>query len=144
MTDVVDFNKVFNDSYEFVLEHEYVFYERFYENFLNTSPRVKEAFQHTNIDRQKRMLHGSIVHMINFSVTKVASQNLIKVAESHKFTHSIDDDLYQYFLNAFITTLKQTYPQFNNECEVAWRITLAPGIEFMKHITETVCELEIP
>ena len=134
MNEAVDFNEIFNDSYSFILEHEAVFYNTFYELFLDSSPRVREIFKNTNIDLQKKILHGSIVNIINFSVSKIASSKLIALAHQHKNDLHIDDELYDLFIDTFLKALEKTYPKYNKGCEVAWRVSLAPGVEFMKHM----------
>ncbi len=61
-----DFNELFNDSYEFVLNNSDEFFDRFIANFINSSPLVKEAFRHTDMDNQKSMLEKAITHMVIF------------------------------------------------------------------------------
>ena len=130
----LDFNELFNDSYEYVLNNSDEFFDRFYLNFINSSPLVKAAFHNTNMDNQKRMLKTAITHMVIFFTSKKANQYLITIAAMHKDNYGINIKLYETFISSLIDTLEEFDPKFNNQTAVAWRITLAPGIEFMKHI----------
>ena len=130
----LDFNELFNDSYEYVLANSDEFFNLFYGNFINSSPLIKTAFRHTNMDNQKSMLKKAITHMVMFFTHKNASQYLISTAAAHKKNNDIATSLYENFIDTLIITLEGFDPNFNNQTAVAWRITLAPGIEFMKHI----------
>ena len=130
-----DFNELFNDSYEFVLNNSDEFFDRFITTFINSSPLIKEAFRNTDMDNQKSMLKKAITHMVIFFTTKRASPYLIAISKAHINTHNIAPHLYENFINTLISTLDEIEPHFSNETAVAWRITLAPGIEFMKHMS---------
>lgn len=130
----LDFNELFNDSYEYVQNNSEEFFDLFYNNFINSSPQVKEVFRNTNMANQKTMLKTAITHMVMFFTSKRASQYLITTATAHKNSYQISTTLYEDFLNTLILTLESFDPNFNNQTAVAWRVTLAPGIEFMKHI----------
>ena len=49
----IDFNALFNDSYEFVLNSEDDFYDAFYTKFIAASPEIAQAFRHTDMENQK-------------------------------------------------------------------------------------------
>lgn len=133
MNDEIDFNEVFNDSFEFVLNNSTEFYELFYTNFVNSSPLVKKAFKNTDMDKQSLMLKTAIVNLVNFVASKKADKYLVLIARRHH-NLNIEFDLYDLFMHSLLATLDQLYPKFNSECAAAWRITLAPGFEFMKHV----------
>ena len=130
----LDFNELFNDSYEYVQNNNREFFDLFYLNFTNSSPLIEKAFKNTNMENQKAMLETAITHMVMFFTSKRASKYLIDTASLHKERYQIDFILYELFLDSLINTLEKFDPNFNNQTAVAWRITLAPGIEFMKHI----------
>lgn len=130
----LDFNQLFNDSYEYVLANSDEFFDLFYGNFMSSSPLIEKAFRHTNMENQKSMLKKAITHMVMFFTHKTASQYLISTAAAHKENNDIAISLYENFIHTLIITLENFDPEFNNQTAVAWRITLAPGIEFMKHI----------
>ncbi|MBW8186261.1 globin [Shewanella nanhaiensis] len=134
MSTEIDFNEIFNNSYDFIARNEDLFYKTFYEVFINSCPQVKMAFKHTDMVKQNEMVRESFGYMICFFVTKVADEHLIKLAKDHKDKFHVDSELYTVFVNSVLAALEKIYPRYNNECAVAWRITMAPGIEFMKHI----------
>jgi len=136
MYDDIDFNEIFNDSYAAILEDEISFYALFYQNFIKQSPFIKETFSNIDLHSQGKLLNKAIAHLIEFSFTKKADHYLIDLAKSHKSKLHIDNEMYDLFMNALLLSLKQFYPKFNNNCAVAWRILLAPGIELMKHIPD--------
>ncbi len=135
MSKAIDFNEVFNDSYDFVMANDNEFYKQLYENFISSSPLVEVAFKNTDMEKQKDMLRVAISNMVGFFVSKVATEYIISMAHMHK-NLNIKTELFDQFMASLLLTLKQCYPGYNNECAVAWRITMAPGIEFMKHITD--------
>lgn len=132
MPQEIDFNELFNDSYEYILNNDIEFYETFYSYFINTSPKIKEAFKYTDMTIQKKMLKKAIIQVTNFFVSKKAHPILIKLALKHR-DMNINGELYDLFIESFLETLKKTYPYYSEDCSLAWRITLSPGIEFMKH-----------
>lgn len=133
MDSKIDFNEIFNDSYDFVLANDDAFFEEFYRIFIASSDEVRKAFNKTDMERQKDMLRESLATMITFFVTKIADVSLIRVAKLHRITLAISDNLFDLFLNSLLTTLRNLYPRYNALCGLAWRITLAPSMELMKH-----------
>ena len=69
-------------------------------------------------------------------VTKVANDSLIKLAHRHKVELNVSSELYDLFMHSLLTTLSQFYSKFDNKCALAWRITMVPGIELMKHMPD--------
>jgi len=132
----IDFNELFNDSYEFVLNSEDDFYDVFYIKFIAASPEIGEAFKNTDMVNQKLMLRKAVSYMVNFFVTKRARKYFVTIACLHKEQLKIDPALYDIFIDTILETLEVFYPKYNNAVGVSWRITLAPGLEFMKHISE--------
>lgn len=137
MNETIDFNELFNDSYEYIVEDSEIFFSDFYQFFLTTSPEVREAFKNTDMPHQKMMLRGAIVFMINFFVTKTADSNLINIGIRHKEILKIEPHLYELFMDSLLLSLKKNYPRYTEKCGLAWRITLSPGLEFMKHCSKS-------
>ena len=128
----IDFNEEFNDSYEFIRNRKTEFYDLFYEKFFNSSPSIKKTFENTDMNVQKMVLEKAIVYMINFFVTKKANDFLIETAKRH-MALNINNEMYDLFMESLLLTLSEIYPRFSNKCAIAWRITMSPGFEFMKH-----------
>ncbi len=133
MSEIIKFDDIFNDSYDFVMANETQFYEQFYKNFVLSSPLILHAFENTNMAKQNQMLKVAIPNLVGFFVSRVATDYIISMAHMHK-DFNIKYELYDLFIDSLLLTLKNLYPAYNNKCAVAWRITMAPGIEFMKHI----------
>ncbi|MDX2319887.1 MAG: globin [Moritella sp.] len=132
----IDFNELFNDSYGFILTSEDDFYECFYTKFTDASPIIAEVFRNTDMVNQKLMLRKAVSYMVNFFVTKKAREHFVSIACLHKDKLQIDPILYEIFIDTLLATLAEFYPRYNNAVGVSWRITLAPGVEFMKHISK--------
>lgn len=133
MNNPVDFNELFNDSYEHIMKNDEQFFSDFYNLFTSSSPKVRDAFKNTDIHRQRRMLRSAIAYMTNFFVTKIADDYLIKIGKHHKNVLEIEPQFYELFITTLLISLKNNYRHYNEKCGIAWRITLSPGIELMKH-----------
>ena len=56
-----------------------------------------------------------------------------ETANAHsKASLNISPQLYDIWLNAIICTISEQDDQFDSQTKIAWRVALAPGIEFMK------------
>ena len=81
------------------------------------------------------MLRESILYMMMFYSDKTYNPYFVKLARKHK-KMNVTNDMYTSFMESLIIALRQSYPKFDNNCELAWREFFVPGIEFMKHIDE--------
>ncbi len=109
------------------------FFSVFYENFIASSPVAKEKFKDTDLFFQKKMLRDSLIHIAKFSVYKKATAFIQKLAEKHsKDDLDVVPQLYDVWLSSLIDAVREYDSEFDQEVEVAWRIRLAPGIEYMK------------
>lgn len=131
-----DFLEKFNDSYERVLgaladkDH---FFQDFYIEFISRSPEINEKFANTDLNKQARMLKKSLTYMVNFFVNKKSSDYLEEIAWLHSFDkHDIRPNLYEEWTESLIKSVADHDPHFDPDIELAWRIVMAPGIEFMK------------
>lgn len=106
---------------------------RFYDHFVQSSPEVSEKFSNTEMDRQKEMLRDSFNHMLTFSTTRRSGVELEGIAESHSHDRlDVAPRLYDLWLESLITTIRELDPECDKSVEMAWRIVMSPGIEFMK------------
>jgi hemoglobin-like flavoprotein len=131
---------LFNDSFErAVRPHEHEFYDAFYRRFLQMSEEIGSLFSATDLDRQERVLHESMLLMVAFFATKIASPKLQQIARRHgPGDLNIRDDLYDLWLRALVDTVAQYDSEFDNDIALAWRIVLAPGIAFMQGFGRSV------
>ncbi len=105
----------------------------FYELFICDSPEIAGFFADTDMSRQADMLAQSMHEMVEFSTTRVASERLRQVALRHsRRERNVPPELYQKWLASLVAAAREFDPQFNDEVELAWRVVLAPGIEYMK------------
>jgi hemoglobin-like flavoprotein len=131
-----DYLTFFRESYDRAMKGETQrdeFLDAFYETFISRSDEIAAKFARTDMRRQKEMLYRSLQHMVDFSVQRRASENLRKMAERHsKSQLDISPALYDAWLDSLIETAHVFDPLFTEEIELAWRVTLAPGIVYMK------------
>lgn len=128
----MDFDELFNESYNRnVIERADLFFCRFYEIFIDSSAEVREAFKNTDMARQQGMLKDSLHQIKNFALTRKSNNFLEMLAVVHRGT-SIQDNMYDLWLQAIVQTLQEIDPNYKPEEGLAWKIFLSPGIEFMK------------
>ena len=111
------------------------FLERFYEEFINSSPEIAKAFSHTNMERQKAMLNASLYQLMNFygSSDEKAKKHIQDLGAQHgAYGHRIPPHLYDVWLDSLITAVSESDPQFNPSLEAVWREVMSAGIEVMK------------
>lgn len=138
---MIDFEKVFSESYKRVLggstSQENDFFDEFYELFTASSPDVAEKFRHTDMAAQKRMMKQSLIHLLNLFATKRVPDGLTEIARKHsKRGADIPAELYQLWLECLIATVKKTDPRFSDDVELAWRMVCSQGIAFMTFMRE--------
>lgn len=131
-----NYDEVFAASFRRVLgEGAYspAFTDRFYTRFLATSNEVAQRFAHTDMGQQKTMLHDSLVLLVDFNQNRRLSPQMARLAEVHsRKGQDITADLYTLWLSALVNTVKEFDGDFNDEIELAWRLTLAPGIAYLQ------------
>lgn len=139
---VADYNEVLNKGLDFINNNAEIFYLRFLEHFMNSSVAIQEAFENTDIDRQVRMLKLATIEMVIFSAEKKATPHLQQMAEQHRNINSINEVHFEYFIDSIIKALKDLYKGYDESCNIAWRVALTPGIEFMKHYRKASSKTE--
>ncbi|MEE4277972.1 MAG: hypothetical protein V2I82_05835 [Halieaceae bacterium] len=111
------------------------FIDRFYSHFLAASPEVALRFENTNMSRQKTMLHDSFTTLIDFNETRQITPQLRRLGAAHGPHHSdVPPAMYTLWLDSLIRTVGEFDPEFDREVELAWRLTLAPGIAYLQHV----------
>ncbi len=131
------YDKVFAESYIRILgqgAYNPKFVERFYDLFLASSSEIAERFANTDMSRQKTMLHDSFTSLLDFARHKQASPQMEVLARVHgPKAHNIPPKLYELWLDSLLQTVAELDPGFNREVELAWRLTLAPGITYLQY-----------
>ena len=135
-TATVDYEQRFNDSVAKLVgqgAYNVELIEDFYRIFIQKSDAIAALFANTNMSAQKTMLHDSMDTLIEFSRTKQVTPALAKLAKAHgPGGHKIPTYLFDVWLDSLMDALYQQDTEFTAEDELAWRLTLAPGITFIK------------
>ena len=127
-----DFNQLFNDSYERIVAHgSEPFYQRFYEHFVAASPEVADAFANTDMERQYDMLSLSLMQIMSFASDRRSNPYIEKIASLHARLN-ISDNLFSLWAQCLIATVREMDDHYDAQVEIAWRVTIAPGLEFMR------------
>ncbi len=128
-----EIDRIFNHS-RARCEKEDRFLDRFYEKFTATSPEISEKFANTDFTRQKQALALSL-KMISLASKggDEADLYLGYIATRHDRHHlNIKPELYDFWVDTLIDTVRETDSQYDDDVERAWRSTLAYGIDYMK------------
>ncbi|MEX2214038.1 MAG: hypothetical protein WD768_07920 [Phycisphaeraceae bacterium] len=133
---MIDYEKVFADSYKRVLggstSQENAFFDDFYERFIAASPTVAQKFQHVDMTFQKQMLKQSLILLANLFATKRIPDGLREIARKHSSgAADIPPELYQLWLECLLATVKKADPRYGDDVELAWRMISSQGIAFM-------------
>jgi hemoglobin-like flavoprotein len=125
--------KVYDDSLRRCNARE-GFLDRFYENFLSSSPAVREKFARTDFERQKRALRASLHLMVLAAEDQGGGPEkyLRDLAFSHsKAGYDIGSGLYDLWLDSILKTVKEFDPQFGPDIEKAWESVMMVGIDYL-------------
>jgi hemoglobin-like flavoprotein len=128
----LDFSRLFNSSFERLSADDInEFYRRFYTVFVAASPQVKAVFAQTDMDRQVDMLKLSLMQMVAFAANRCSNDYLNRVASKHAQL-GIDASLFSLWEECLLQVVRERDPQYDARVELAWRVTLAPGLAFMR------------
>lgn len=109
--------------------------DNFYRIFFTKSDVVAQLFANTNMSAQKTMLHDSLESLIDFSRAKKITPALEKIAQVHGRTKSnVPLYLFDIWLDSLMEAFYQQDASFSVEDELAWRLTLSPGITYIKFV----------
>jgi truncated hemoglobin YjbI len=132
---VVDYVDEFKSSFARVTERARCerFFDRFYGRFIGADEEVAAKFRKTDLAHQKEMLRESIAEMVDFFLKHASNPYLVTLARIHGVRgHDIPVRLYDLWLDCLVATVKEVDPKATESVELAWRIVMTPGIEFMK------------
>ncbi len=134
------YEQLFEDSYTRVIgkgigldTRGRQFFHRFYEIFFNRSEDIRQKFSGTDMEAQVGILEKSMFHMVSFYVTRTDTDFLHSIARTHNRNgYDIKPEYYDIWLESLLDTVRELDPEFQSETELAWRLAMTPGIEFMK------------
>jgi hemoglobin-like flavoprotein len=110
------------------------FLDRFYEKFLDASPKVKERFANTDFARQKRLLHASfyLILLASEDPENGPERYLGHLAARHSMHDlNIGAELYDLWLDSLLAVVEECDPEFDDSIEEAWERIMGIGIDYM-------------
>lgn len=126
--------EVFNDSLARCLRGD-LFFQRFYELFLASSPEVREKFRATDFRKQRRMLQTSFYMLVEYIALgwPECQAYLERIAAAHgRQGRDIPPQLYDLWLDCLLRTVKERDQFYSAEVDAAWRFMMGAGIVFLK------------
>lgn len=110
-----------------------IFLDLFYERFIYSSDEIAKKFASTEFRRQKTILALSFkMLMRSYDGDEAADDYLHFLADRHSVSDlDIDPEFYELWLDALLSTVEQTDPQYSPEIEKAWRTVMQYGIDVM-------------
>ncbi|MEH6649507.1 MAG: globin [Motiliproteus sp.] len=111
---------------------EFDFLHDFYLSFIESAPEIAAHFERTDIDHQTVMLRASLDLMLG-NPQQQERHDLNAIAKAHsRAGFGIPPQLYDFWLDSLLSTVRNYDHAFNTELEQAWRDALRPGIDYMK------------
>lgn len=109
------------------------FFDRFYEMFLGIHPSIRPMFAHTNFAKQKALLREGVAMMLmHLEGKSVGTLCLDRIADTHNTRHmNITPQLYEYWVNSLIATVKEYDGDCTPSLETDWRKALHAGIHYI-------------
>ena len=131
---MADYVRIFDDSFGRTAAKNPEFFDRFYARFLRANPTIEAKFQNTDFVKQREMLKKSLIELVSFFVSHKSTPYLEMLAAMHsKADRNIAPHLYDTWLRTLLETVADFDPEFEDSVALAWKVVLAPGIQFMKH-----------
>jgi hemoglobin-like flavoprotein len=132
---MVDYVVEFNRSFARVTEPARCerFFDRFYQRFMASDSQIAAKFARTDLARQKEMLRESLAQMVEFFLTHQSNPYIVTLARIHGVRgHDVAPEHYDLWLDCLVATVAEIDPAATDSVQLAWRIVMTPGIEFMK------------
>ena len=108
------------------------FFDSFYQNFLASSPQIRDRFANTDMPAQKLLLRQGILNLVMYA-RGMPDTKLRALGESHSRERlDIRPELYDLWLDALLLTVSGHDKQFNESIRNAWREVLNKGISVIK------------
>jgi hemoglobin-like flavoprotein len=110
------------------------FLDLFYRIFLASSPKVQEKFATTDLERQKRALHGSFHKMLRAAREEGEGppEFLDDLARRHSSGHlAIGAEFYDLWLDSLLAAVRACDPVHTLEIERAWEKVMGIGINYL-------------
>ncbi|HHC7381553.1 TPA: globin [Vibrio parahaemolyticus] len=124
--------EVFNDSYERCVLSEH-FFERFYAKFWSKGKSFRQKFEGVDMQKQVRMLKGSIVFFMMTDTSSDARKMMEKYGKKHGIGNiGIKPEDIDIWFESLLETVQECDYEYNSDVEKAWRACFKLGLEIMK------------
>ena len=108
------------------------FFDDFYRTFLASSSEVRTKFEQTDMPAQKLLLRQGILNLVLYA-RGLPPTKLQALAASHsRDKMNIEPHLYDFWLDALLTTIATHDGAFTKEIDAAWRGVLREGIDLIR------------
>ncbi len=105
------------------------FFNDFYQAFLASSPLIRAKFVNTNMTAQKQLLRQGILNLVMYA-RGMPDTKLRALGASHSRAKlDIAPELYGFWLDALLQTIKLHDPECTAQIIRDWREVLGKGIE---------------
>lgn len=107
------------------------FFDVFYGNFLASHPTIAPMFAKTEMSKQKALLRQGISMMfMHLGGNGVGTTGIDRIGESHsKKKMNIDPNLYDFWINSLVKSVKECDEKMTPALETEWRKTLRTGVD---------------
>ncbi|MDH5654362.1 MAG: globin [Spirochaetia bacterium] len=106
------------------------FFDKFYDIFMGSHPDIRPMFAKTDFLKQKKLLKNGLSYMILFAkdmhTGKTAVENIARIHDKENV--NVPPELYPYWIDSLIKTIKLFDTEFTEETEAAWREIMGKGI----------------
>jgi hemoglobin-like flavoprotein len=132
------YKDILNISYQRAVAPDYDgFFNRFYEILITADQQIAKLFKNTDMDRQSELLKQSMSYIISFASTLEVEEDMVNLALLHgRDNLNIPKAFYDTWLDSLIKTVSERDPKFDAQIETAWRVVMAPGLEYMKSFSD--------
>ncbi|MEM7306070.1 MAG: DUF1971 domain-containing protein [Planctomycetota bacterium] len=109
------------------------FGERFYDQFLRTSPEIDAFFARTTFNSQAGMLRDSVAILVRHHIwDPEMKRELKRLGESHgRDALAVPPRLYRAWIDALCATVRDWDPECDGELERKWRLWMSASIQFI-------------
>ena len=107
------------------------FFDMFYANFLASHPAIAPMFAKTEMTKQKALLRQGVSMMfMHLDGKGVGTTGIDRIGESHsKKKMNIDPNLYDFWINSLVKSVKDCDAKLTSALETEWRKTLRAGVD---------------
>ena len=111
-----------------------LFLNRFYEFFIESSPKVQEKFAHTDFTKQKATLHASFSLMLRAARQEGEGPPdfLDGLAVRHGASQlAVGAEFYDLWLDSLLAAVQACDPEWSPEVTAAWERVMGIGIHYL-------------